>query len=130
MVLVVDVVEVVVEPVEHPVAAQPVVEVAPWLPPLLATATPTPIATSPAIPTTVMVDRPRPAKPPAVPTLADPDAGRGAELETPGSTPGAVDCANADVPLANTLAAAITIATATEPQLRFTISPLNDLTHL
>ena len=131
MVLVVDVVEVVVEPVEHPVAAQfVVVDVALWLPPLLATATPTPIATSPAIPITVSVDKPRPAKPPAVPTPADPDAGSGAELVEDDPTPGAADWANADVPLTNTVAAAKNIAIATEPQLGFIIFPFNDHTDL
>ena len=131
MVLVVDVGEVVVEPVEHPVAAQfVVVDVALWLLPPLATATPTPIATSPAIPTTVSVDKPRPANPPAVPTPADPDAGSGAELTEDDPTLGAADCANADVPLAKTLIAAKIIATATEPQLRLIIFPFNSHTHL
>lgn len=85
--LVVEVGEVVVEPVEHPVAAQlVVVDVALWLLPPLATATPTPIATSPAIPTTAIVGRPMPATPPTVPTLAPDDAGSGAELELVGAS--------------------------------------------
>jgi hypothetical protein len=121
VVLDVEVVEVVddVDVVEQPVGAQLEVDVVLWLlPPLeAATPTPTPMATSPAIPTRATVDRP-PATPPTAPALAAPPEERGAPEEV------GAGCPKAGPPIAKTLAVTKTTATAADPHLRSIFSTL------